>query len=378
MKSKKLFIILVVSGVIFYLFPNLTHAEKIKLRVTVEKANVRLKPDLGSMVISEVPLGAVLEVEEQIGEWFKVSLPPDEKGFIVTGYIHSSVVEILEEKPVSPPPPKPPQLVYQPSTAPGISFGLRLFGGLNYLSPADVNEGVKGWSDYYDALATLYGYTVEGEAKPIHLGLDFGGDIIINFTPQIGIGLGIGYIQASKTSEVTFTNGTEGTWTNKPKIKALPIRAGIYYTFPMSDMMNFVINAGGELYMAKVYYKWHLEEDGYWEEINAEASSTGFGFHGGLGFEFALSSNMAFFIEGQARYAKIGGFEGTGEWENSGGISDKEEGKLYYFKFDTGFGKYYVITVSKDKPSGANISEVREAKVDFGGLNFIAGVRIRF
>ncbi len=396
MKYAKKAIVLIVCGLVLLVSPSFIQAGKVKLRVTVEKANVRLKPDLGSMVISEVPLGAVLEAEEQIGEWFKVNLPPDEKGFVVTGYIHSSAVELVEEKPVeekpvSPPPPPPPPPsaeppqppAYQPTSGAGISFSLRFLGGMNYLSGGDINEGIKGWNDMWHDQADFMGFTMEGEMKPIHLGFDFGGDIIVNLTPQIGVGLGIGYLQGSKTSEVTFANGTTGTMTNKPKIRAVPITMGVFYTLPMNGMMRMVLNAGAGLYIAKYSHNWRLEENGYWQEFTQEASATGFGFHGGLGFEFDLSPNIAFVLEGQGRYAKFGGFEGKYDFEFDYSpwlkYSEKEEGKLYYYKYDApALGKYTYVFVCDEKPSGVNYSDVREAKVDFSGFTFLAGIRVRF
>lgn len=372
--------VIVFFSIALLIFPQLSKAEKTKIRVIVEKANIRLKPDLGSPIISSVPLGAVLEAEKRIGEWFKVNLPPDEKGFVVTGYVHLSMVEVIEEKPASPPPPpkkpQPPVPTYYESS--GISFGLRIFGGLGYLSPSDINKGVEGVNDLWSDYLTLWGYTVKGDTKPLHLGFDFGGDIIIYFTSQIGVGFGVGYIQANRTDEIIFKNLEEGSMTNKPKITAIPIKAGIYYLIPLNSSMNFVINAGAGLYMAKAYYNWRLESDGYWREIDVEAKATGFGFHGGVGFEFAFSPNIAFFIESQGRYTNISGFEGTFEDTDSYGYTEKEEGKLYIYKTDTPFGKYYNLIISKDKPSGTYVSDTREAKVDFSGFNFIAGLRIRF
>ena len=68
-----------------------------KVRVTASKANIRLRPTSQSAIVSTVPLGAVLEVIKKEGNWYFVKLPPDPKGIIVTGYIHQSIVEVLEE-----------------------------------------------------------------------------------------------------------------------------------------------------------------------------------------------------------------------------------------------------------------------------------------
>ena len=69
----------------------------LKVRVVVSQANIRLKPDLQSAVISTVPLGGVLDVVKKEGYWYYIELPADEKGIVVTGYIHRSTVEVVEE-----------------------------------------------------------------------------------------------------------------------------------------------------------------------------------------------------------------------------------------------------------------------------------------
>ena len=386
MRNSRKGILLIVCVSVFLIFPGLSQAKKVKLRVTVEKTNIMLKPDSGSKVISEIPLGAILDSEEQIGEWFKVSLPPDEKGFVVTGYIHSSTIEIIEEEQEEKEPEeKTPVLLSTlspPGPSRGISFGLRLFGGMNYLAPGDVNEAIEeGLSSAYTDMAKLAGISVEGETKPINLGYDFGGDIIVNFTPRVGIGIGAGYIKGKKTSEIGFSNGGELTLTNKPEMSAVPIRLGVFYTLPMNEMINVSFNAGGGLYLAKYSYNFRLEEEtgGEWTEYNDEASANGIGFHGGIGLEFNFSPNIAFVLEGRGRYAKIGGFEGTNKFEDSGGYSREEEGTLYYWKESMApLGKYTFLFCQKDEPSYATASDVREGKVDFSGFTLSAGIKIKF
>lgn len=392
-KSKKGFV-LFFCLLFILLLPELSKAEKLKVRVISEKATIRLKPDSGSIIIGKAPLGAILESDKQIGEWFGVNLPPDEKGVVVTGYIHSSKVEILtekpvEEKPVSPPlelpkPPAPPQQPayqeYRPSPDRGIGFGVKLWGGMNYLSAGDINEGNKGLIDLSTDVANLSGYSVEGKANPVHYGFDFGVDIIINFTPQIGIGIASGYVQGARKSEITLSNATEGSTASKQKLNAVPIRFGLFYNLPINEMMNVVFNIGTGLYFAKYSCNFRLEEDADCLEVNENASANGFGFHGGIGLEYNLAPNVAFVLESQGRYAKIGGFEGKYELLDSSGMSDKDEGILYYYILSPGspLGKYTLVNISKDEPSGPSISNAREAQIDFSGFTFQAGIKIKF
>ena len=94
MKSLKTILALVLFILIA---ANFIFSEELKVRVTVEKANIRLRPTTQSTIVSTVPLGAVLEVIKKEGNWYFVKLPSDEKGIVVTGYIHQSIVEVIEE-----------------------------------------------------------------------------------------------------------------------------------------------------------------------------------------------------------------------------------------------------------------------------------------
>ena len=64
-----------------------------QIRVIKQNAELRIKPKDGAVVIKKLPLGALLDVEDEIGDWLKISLPPDEDGFILTGYLHRSFTE---------------------------------------------------------------------------------------------------------------------------------------------------------------------------------------------------------------------------------------------------------------------------------------------
>jgi hypothetical protein len=64
-----------------------------QVRVIKNDAVLRLKPKGDAVVLRKLPLGALLDVDEQIDDWFQISLPPDKDGFVVTGYLHKSFTE---------------------------------------------------------------------------------------------------------------------------------------------------------------------------------------------------------------------------------------------------------------------------------------------
>ena len=148
----------------------------------------------------------------------------------------------------------------------------------------------------------------------------------------------------------------------------------------MNKMINIVFNAGAGLYLAKYSYNKDPLLTGECG-INQTANASGFGFHTGVGFEFNLASNIAFVIEAQARYAKIGGFEGTIKYSCEYLPPEyTEEGKLYYYdSYSYGVTDSYPhIRVSEEKPGGYGIRNVRKAKVDFSGFALRAGIKINF
>ena len=70
-----------------------TSSEYDQVRVIKQNAVLRIKPKDGAVIITKLPLGALLEVDEELDDWLKISLPPDEDGFVLTGYLHRAFTE---------------------------------------------------------------------------------------------------------------------------------------------------------------------------------------------------------------------------------------------------------------------------------------------
>ena len=69
-----------------------------KIQVLLEMTNIRAEPGFTSEVIHQVQLGISLRAVGKAGEWYLVNLPPDEEGLIISGYIHQSFVQEIQEK----------------------------------------------------------------------------------------------------------------------------------------------------------------------------------------------------------------------------------------------------------------------------------------
>jgi hypothetical protein len=85
----------VLCVLILVLFPVWGNAEQIKIRVIVESATILARPNVDSEILQKVPIGVILEADAQRGEWYQVTLPPDQEGKVRSGFIKSSFVEVI-------------------------------------------------------------------------------------------------------------------------------------------------------------------------------------------------------------------------------------------------------------------------------------------
>jgi hypothetical protein len=270
-------------------------------------------------------------------------------------------------------------LLFLPGLCKAERFSLKLSGGLNYLAVGDPNASLKGLADFLKDQASQGGEIPEGDFKEIHFVLNWEGDVVVYLTPRFGISFGSGYIYGKKGKDVNKIIIGQ-TFTDEVKVSAIPLKLGVYYSLPLSSQARLFLNGGLGYYFAKWSEAYRNEWSGGWLSTDQKAKASGIGFYGGVGFELNLVSNIAFVFEGQERYAKIGGFKGDKEdnafvpgWESSA------KGKLYYFEWFPWTDKWYpMIDISEEEPSGDKIRNVREAKVDFSGFTFRAGIKISF
>jgi opacity protein-like surface antigen len=269
----------------------------------------------------------------------------------------------------------------------GVGFSLRVHGGYSYLQAKDANTGAGGWFDFYQLLADLQGLTTTGAYSPFHGGYDFGGDLIFQLTPRIGVGLGIGYLKSSEDPEMTISDGVSSVlMRGTPKMSAMPIRLGLYGTWPLTGKWNFTVNAGAAYYAnVKFDALLRLEDDtsGDWMEQRITASMnrlSNIGFQGGLGVEYAISPRMFVFVEANGRYASFKNFAtATGTSDSSFGTPSEDIGKIYLETNIMTEGTWTWFVVSDTAPTPEpGVLEYREPKFDFSGFSLQVGFRIRF
>lgn len=267
-----------------------------------------------------------------------------------------------------------------------LSF--KAIGGYGNMSPGDLNAVISSWDALFIDIADLTGYTKEGATEKINWDFEFEGEFIVNLTKNIGIGIGTGYIQRKKDSNSSLKVDTLGTITLnlEPKITATPIRLSVYYFYPLASQMNIFFNGGIGYYFGKIALSLKTEESSlvlgytYWNKMDYEVKDNGIGFHGGIGFEYNIVKNIAFFVEGSGRYAKLKDWEGDVTFTNSGGDTEKKSGTFWYYESEyLFFSKYYSnAEIEEGKPTDPGFRNIRKFECDLSGLSIKAGLRIKF
>jgi len=270
--------------------------------------------------------------------------------------------------------------------APGraeAGLAIRIFGGPGYQNIGDLNNGLKGLSDSFAYYGAGLGYSAAGTYDPIHTEMNFGGDIIFQFSPNIGIGFGSGFLRVARTSELKLTAPTpalhDEVFKFSPEVTVIPIRAGLFFFLPLGSRLQISLNAGGEYYLASIssvvlddYPGW------WWGEREDEARGQGFGFRGGLGLEIRLSPGLSLILEGQGRLGKVKELNGSHTYRNSFGFEETEQGTLYYWTDLWLFQPFPYVAVNDTLPSEPWQQNPRKAVLDLSGWSAVAGFLFRF
>jgi hypothetical protein len=213
------------------------------VRVIQVDAVVHLDPDIESRVLMNVPPGAALNVVEKAGEWFKVSLPPDDEGIVVTGYIHENAVEMIavepaggkqeqietqkpaDEEPVQRQPVEPRR-----RQAPGFSGMKKLsFGAAAGVSMSNLSgDTVQEWEDLYGTMDSKTAITA-------------GGFILYRINRSIAVQPGVYYMQKGGTISGTISGMPVEAAFNLSYLE-IPVLVNVYFSIP--GPLNPFITAG--------------------------------------------------------------------------------------------------------------------------------------
>lgn len=364
-------------------------ADAIKLKVTAELANIRLKPSIGSVIIRQIPQGEILEAVRQEGEWYLVKIEPDESG-AATGYVHESLVMPLEEgsrpdrkvKAEEPVAKKREPQRTEPAaaesaaaegerTSAGWSFSIS--GGGNYTLAGYLNSAAQGLADYLGEQSAL---DADKLVSPARMSFMFGGEIGIPLFSWLQLAIGADFYSSTKSSLLTYGSGAAPpTFSAKPRFQAVPVSAALKI-YPID---SFYLKLGAAFFIANCGYYYRYDSALYWQEWEGSAHVAALGLCGGLGYEKSISGSFSLIFEVLGQYAPLTGFRGTGTYQDSTMAEPlTEDGKLWAYDASVKSQSVFpLLLVRSQKPTEAYVENVRAATIDFSGLSLRAGVKIK-
>jgi hypothetical protein len=267
------------------------------------------------------------------------------------------------------------------NTPPKNRLELKITGGINRLTGTDY-EAVSDGRNHLNKISTeAAGGIFTSERNSFDWGGEVAGEIVINLNSRFALSGGVGYIAAEFSNKRVSTLEGETTGSSEIafKAKAVPVTAGINYYLPVSSKSQIVIGAGAEYYFASFSSSSYRENNTpYRQDTDSTASGGDFGFHGGIAFEYDLSKKIAVVIEGFGRYAKIMGFEGSRNQNDTNNVSSSTKGKYYTHERLEWTNEWLTrVGIGSEPPSGEEIRNVRDYEIDFSGFTVRIGLKIR-
>jgi len=333
-----------------------------EIKVIAEKANIHIETSQDSPVVMTVPRSSILQSYEKEDEWFRV-VYKYEHGIVVIGYIHSSQVKVIKEKVVK----KVDFWSEESDIFKGIGLSVKIFCGYDHVAAGEINDGLMGIVDYYKLFPSYTGSYLNGQIGPFHSGFCFGADAIYRLTSRIGIGLGLSSVRWGNLDYIRLEDPIEThRLDSNIRVRAIPVRLGVFYTLPVSKRINLIFNAGPSYYFVKHTY--NMQYNPYF--VSQKAHGRGWGFHGGLGFELQWNSRSTFFVEYQGRYARLNDFKGLErsyfQWEG-------QEGSLFYIEYESIPPQ---IGIFDQLPDWYELA--RKATYELNGFSIQVGARVKF
>jgi hypothetical protein len=315
------------------------YAEKTKIRVVVEKASIRLRPDLQGEIIKTPPIGSIFEAERKEGEWYEVKIQT-EVGVMIAGYIHEMFVETVSWEAPPPELPKKPEQApakgEEPSKITPPSAGrtesskarakrFEIVFRAGYMSGTSTESSA--YSDSFSGgvldAANVSGTITTELTKP----WGFDGALNIFLVKGVGIQLKFDYASSSKITDASkstydldwrWNNGssydTQDEWAVGGDVSLYILSGNLIFKIPAGRFIAPVISGGLSYFSGSakvdtsVGYATTWTSQGYrfidYFVIPAmvDTSLGGVGFNAGAGIDFVFSPSVALNIEGRYFY----------------------------------------------------------------------------
>ncbi len=375
------------------------YAEKLKIRVVVDSASIRLNPDLQGEIIKNPPLGSVFEVEKQEGDWYEIRVRT-EVGVLITGYIHKMFVSVEGAETTAPEPavrtepekaekqetmPAPVQTYEQPQDRDARPKRAELVFRVGYVTGYNIS-GSYSYSESLSAgvLESARGSgTITTEFKSP---LGFDGTLNFFIAKGFGIQVKFDYNSSVKTTDAsrstydlnwTWSTGDsysrENEWGVNGEVSSYVLSGNLLYKISTGSMIEPLISGGVSYFSGTAGVDTTVGYASTWESegfryidyfavpASVEASLNGIGFNVGGGIDFVFTRGVALNVD--ARYFSRGKIEEP--WQVKGGT------------YPSNVGEGWTITLTQEN-ADEFASLIEPYSIDPSFFKISAGLKIMF
>ena len=219
---------------------------------------------------------------------------------------------------------------------------------------------------------------VTRDVSPLHSGTAMGGDVLLAVSPRLSIGAGFGYTRANSASVYTYNQvlNLDYTLDNTALLQVYAYRLDAATTIPLNPKASLVLCAGPALYQAKYIHTmaW-VDASSSWN-LRQDVRQSTFGGHASLALEISLNDRVGLFAQALGRLVRFTSLAGTETLlreDHSYGLPTLTYAGDLYIVEDDSFSQ---TAVRSTPPSGPGA--VRKAVLDFSGVDFLFGFRVKF
>jgi len=177
-------------------------------------------------------------------------------------------------------------------------FGFGGYGGYSLLNPVGINdilneikEAYEGWLDFGPGSGTV---------RELKGAIRYGGEVRYGLTSNLIIGAGYSKMSGSGHINWDGSDWVGFDWTGEWKdlLTVTGFTGSVLFAMG-AESSNFYFGGGAGSYSATITHTASDTEDwiGFYDKMVMQGKST-IGFHGIAGFEYFLSDNIAFAVEG--------------------------------------------------------------------------------
>lgn len=268
------------------------------------------------------------------------------------------------------------------SAVPAIrGWNFRLTGGRASLDGGDFSAGLIGRNDFIRGEYNLVG----GSLRRPEAGFELLADVEVEIMPRFSLALGIGYLQARKSSAIEYDDWIIHAKEDiRPCLRAIPMTITASYRLPVWGRLSFRAAGGFAVYFANI--RWEREylfvtswiTDKGMESWHASAACLG--LQGHIAIEYAIGPRLSVVLEGGGRWARFSGPRGPWTLKGSDTLSGDyaDSGTRTLWRYDaTPEGRSYPVWVLSDaEPHPVFSAGVEPARIDLSGWTLRAGLRL--